>query len=120
MPVTELLRSPSLVENRPLAPGNLPIHYSPRTPVVLRRDLPSETPTQRAALLTFRSTDDDAHFATTVVLGKGELAAAGRELFAVLRELDAAGYDMIVVDECEEEGLGRAIMDRLRRAAGNA
>ncbi len=46
------------------------------------------------------------------------LKAYARRLFAVLRELDAQGVDVIIVEKLEERGLGRAIMDRLRRAAG--
>ncbi len=45
------------------------------------------------------------------------LRAYARRLFAVLRELDAQGVDVIVVEKLEERGLGRAIMDRLRRAS---
>ncbi|MDY6835576.1 MAG: L-threonylcarbamoyladenylate synthase [Chloroflexota bacterium] len=39
-------------------------------------------------------------------------------LFSTLRELDAKGVDVILVEEVNEEGIGIAIMDRLRRAAG--
>jgi len=45
------------------------------------------------------------------------LKAYARRLFAVLRELDAQGVDVIIVEKIEERGLGRAIMDRLRRAS---
>ncbi len=45
------------------------------------------------------------------------LRAYARRLFAVLRELDAQGVEVIVVEKLEERGLGRAIMDRLRRAS---
>jgi L-threonylcarbamoyladenylate synthase len=40
-----------------------------------------------------------------------------RELFGTLRELDARGVDAIFVEAIAEEGLGRTVMDRLRRAA---
>ncbi|MEC7597454.1 MAG: Sua5 family C-terminal domain-containing protein [Planctomycetota bacterium] len=40
-----------------------------------------------------------------------------RRLFATLRELDQLDLDLIVIDTCEEEGMGRAIMDRIRRAS---
>jgi L-threonylcarbamoyladenylate synthase len=40
-----------------------------------------------------------------------------RELFGTLRELDSRGRDAIFVEAIAEEGLGRTIMDRLRRAA---
>jgi L-threonylcarbamoyladenylate synthase len=38
-------------------------------------------------------------------------------LFAALRRLDALGLRRIDAEPCDEEGLGRAIMDRLRRCA---
>ena len=45
------------------------------------------------------------------------LDAYARELFGALRDLDAAGVEVILVEAVPEEGLGRTIMDRLRRAA---
>jgi L-threonylcarbamoyladenylate synthase len=45
-------------------------------------------------------------------------ATIAARLFAQLRELDDAGLDAIVVEGIAERGLGRAVMDRLRRAAG--
>jgi L-threonylcarbamoyladenylate synthase len=47
--------------------------------------------------------------------GHPTTAAAG--LFAALRRLDTAGLDAIVAEPCPEDGLGHAIMDRLRRSA---
>jgi L-threonylcarbamoyladenylate synthase len=35
----------------------------------------------------------------------------------VLRELDASDCDVIIAEEFPDQGLGRAINDRLRRAA---
>lgn len=46
-----------------------------------------------------------------------DLSEYAQRLFAALRELDAQGVDVIVVERIEERGLGRAIMDRLRRAS---
>lgn len=46
-----------------------------------------------------------------------EPEAWGRALFALLRDLDAEGYDDIVVEAIPERGVGAAVMDRLRRAA---
>jgi len=40
-----------------------------------------------------------------------------RYLFRTLRELDALGLDVIIVEGVPEEGLGATIMDRLRRAS---
>ena len=53
------------------------------------------------------------------VMGRSDdPATIAARLFAQLRELDDAGLDAIVVEGIPERGLGRAVMDRLRRATG--
>lgn len=42
----------------------------------------------------------------------------GRALFALLRELDDLKVDHIVVEPIDEVGMGAAVMDRMRKAAG--
>ncbi|MDQ6622263.1 MAG: L-threonylcarbamoyladenylate synthase [Verrucomicrobiota bacterium] len=92
----------SLGEN-PEAPGQLPNHYAPRTPLVLTKDL-----------ATFRA---EGKRIGKLKLNSADLRDAAANLFGQLRELDAGGFDLIVAEEVPEIGLGRAIMDRLRRAA---
>ncbi|AEH25505.1 L-threonylcarbamoyladenylate synthase [Pyrococcus yayanosii] len=41
-----------------------------------------------------------------------------RNLFRALREMDKRGVDVIVAEGVEEKGLGLAVMNRLRKAAG--
>jgi L-threonylcarbamoyladenylate synthase len=47
----------------------------------------------------------------------GDLAEAAANLFAMLRRLDRPPFNVIAVMPIPEQGLGRAINDRLRRAA---
>jgi L-threonylcarbamoyladenylate synthase len=47
----------------------------------------------------------------------GDLAEAARHLFATMRAMDAEGYDCIVTELMPNQGIGRAINDRLNRAA---
>jgi L-threonylcarbamoyladenylate synthase len=47
----------------------------------------------------------------------GDLAEAAANLFAMLRRLDRPPFTGIAVMPIPEHGLGRAINDRLRRAA---
>jgi len=47
----------------------------------------------------------------------GDLLEAAARLFDCLHQLDAMGADRIAVSPVPERGLGRAINDRLRRAA---
>ena len=48
----------------------------------------------------------------------GDLAEAAANLFTLLRQLDRPEFTGIAVMPIPERGLGRAINDRLRRAAG--
>jgi L-threonylcarbamoyladenylate synthase len=47
----------------------------------------------------------------------GDWLTAAQNLFRQMRELDEAGLEVIYARRVPEEGLGRAIMDRLRRAS---
>ena len=48
-----------------------------------------------------------------------DLAAVAHDLYDALRRLDALAADLIVVELTGAEGLGRAIDDRLTRAASS-
>lgn len=50
-------------------------------------------------------------------LGQSDVEVA-RNVFRALRELDKAGVDVIIAEGIEERGLGIAVMNRLRKAAG--
>ena len=98
-------------------PGALPWHYAPRTPLRLReRD---ERPAPRAGLLCFGEPPRDARAYARVenLSPAGNLREAAAGLFAALHRLDAAGLDEIHATPVPESGLGRAINERLRKAA---
>ena len=101
----------------PAAPGMLAAHYAPRTPLELGDidALLERGAGRRVAVLAF-DRPRPAH-ACRVLSPSGDLAEAARRLFSSLRELDAAGAELIVAECVPETGLGRAINDRLRRAA---
>lgn len=103
---------------RPEAPGQLPSHYAPKTPLILVEDADafSPAPGKRHGLLSW--TSDGAGFADVRRLSEcQDLIQAAANLFRYLRELDNLGLDLIVAEELPEQGLGGAINDRLRRAA---
>jgi L-threonylcarbamoyladenylate synthase len=104
----------------PTAPGQLPRHYAPRTPLVIVTDAAAIPPTKRAgaALLSCGPTADTAGFAEVAALSPdGSLEIAAAALFEKLRALDDARFRCVYAIAVPEIGLGRAIMDRLRRAA---
>ncbi len=106
-------------ENEPQrSPGRLLRHYATRTPLVIADLEESPASTARAGLLTLAAKSDDEHYAAIETLSPaGDLAEAAANLFAAMRRLDARGLDLIVARLVPEVGLGRAINDRLQRAA---
>jgi L-threonylcarbamoyladenylate synthase len=107
-------------EDRPSAPGMLPRHYAPRTPIVLHwdeKDLDLHK-NKNIGLLAFQEPKNHVRFHSVEVLSrKGDMREAAANLFAAIRRLDAMNLDLILAEPVPEIGLGRAIMDRLRRAS---
>ena len=91
------------------APGQLASHYAPRGLVRLGAAAPA--PGER--LLGFGPVAG----ATLNLSPSGDLVEAAANLFHHLHALDAAGAGPIAVSPIPDHGLGRAINDRLRRAA---
>jgi L-threonylcarbamoyladenylate synthase len=105
----------------PRAPGRLPRHYAPRTPLVLCSDVSGVPQGQRVGLLCLQRPPDAGRFAAVEALSEaGDLTQAAGNLFAALRRLDALGLDVIVAQPVPAKGLGAAIMDRLRKASSPA
>jgi L-threonylcarbamoyladenylate synthase len=103
--------------NAPPAPGMLSAHYAPRTALAFEAPDPrlARERGRKLAVLSFQT--PRAAFASEVLSPSGDLREAARNLFAALRRLDRSGAELIVAEPVPEEGLGRAINDRLRRAA---
>jgi len=117
------------------APGQLPSHYAPKTPLRLIDDAKSLSPeeNQRVALLAWNPiSSSNGNFAVAAAAGSRhslkfvavrqlsesqDLREAAANLFRYLRELDALNADLIVAERVPDYGLGAAINDRLRRAA---
>ncbi|RMG51791.1 MAG: threonylcarbamoyl-AMP synthase [Acidobacteria bacterium] len=106
--------------DEPQSPGQLPRHYSPRTPIrILKAEEPTIEPGKNIGLLAFRKPDRIGPFTRVEVLSeKGDLREAAARFFSCLHRLDKAGLDIIYVEPVPEVGLGRAIMNRLMKAAG--
>ena len=101
------------VEDAPRSPGQLSSHYAPGIPVRLN----VSEPHPGEALLAFGA-EAPPGFAQVLNLSRtGDLAEAAANLFAMLRHLDRPEFSGIAVMPIPEVGLGRAINDRLRRAA---
>ncbi|MCT6819638.1 L-threonylcarbamoyladenylate synthase [Bombella apis] len=103
----------------PNAPGQLSSHYAPSLPV--RLDATHAQPDE--AFLTFGDTQAEtvSSSLTLNLSPDGNVEEAARRLFASLRQLDQSasrqGLAGIAVAPLPDAGLGRALKDRLKRAA---
>ena len=105
-----------------VAPGQLPRHYATRTPVTIlaaQGARPVVRRHERTGLLAMSAPShvDERFCAIEVLSASGDLREAARNLFAALRRLDALRLDRLYAEPCDEQGLGLAVMDRLRRCA---
>lgn len=98
------------VGNLPTAPGQLASHYAPEA--ALRLD--AAEPQDGEFLLGFGPRARDAALNLSPA---GDLVEAATNLFEYLRRADAMSTGRIAVSPIPEKGLGRAINDRLARAA---
>ena len=104
--------------DRPTAPGQCPRHYAPRTPMILCENTADLPVVSRAGLVTVdRPSAADQFDAVEVLSASGDLREAATNLFAALHRLDAMELDVVVAVKAPDAGLGRAINDRLQRAA---
>jgi L-threonylcarbamoyladenylate synthase len=108
------------------APGRLASHYAPATPLELitAGELPQRLAAQGAPRVRIATI---AHSPGAVAAAEAAGAAVtampanaaeyGRMLYATLRELDAAGHDLIIVEAPPAAPEWLAVHDRLTRAA---
>ena len=104
--------------NQPATSGQLLSHYATDSPLFLDADL-SNIPSEKSLiyLIRFKSYHPDFPLSQQRLLSpSGSMDEAARNLFTILRELDAINPPFIYVEKVPEEGLGIAINDRLTRA----
>jgi len=92
------------------SPGRLTRHYAPNAPMRLE----ATAPAAGEAWLSFGPSGSGPFNLSPT----GDLAEAAANLFAYLRAADRTGPAGIAVAPIPDEGLGEAINDRLKRAAG--
>ncbi|UBM59411.1 threonylcarbamoyl-AMP synthase [Marinilongibacter aquaticus] len=107
-------------DSNPAAPGMLKSHYSPNKKMHLIDGSSKFHFRERVGILSFCETWSEIGTQNQFILSpKGDLNEAAQHLFAGLRYLDEQDIDDIYLELVPEKGLGRAINDRLRRAAAH-
>ena len=105
------------------SPGMLARHYAPNTPLRIvsaeevAGHLAANSDARIAVLLGAPLSGVDRAAALEVLSPSGDLRECAASFFAALRRLDTARPDLILATGFPNHGLGRALNDRLRRAA---
>ena len=97
----------------PKSPGLKHKHYSPAAVVKIVEDITVATPGEGTAFigLSRNGSGFDKHFIAR------DAAAYAHHLFEFFRECDREGIRTIYCESVPEEGIGAALMDRIRRAS---
>lgn len=114
----------------PLSPGVKYRHYSPSAQAILvtgkrvaenirRLAACHGQKGKKVAVMACDESRDNYPGVIFLALGsKANLQVAAARIYHLLRQADAMGCDVILIEELPREHLGRAIMDRLQKAAG--
>jgi L-threonylcarbamoyladenylate synthase len=112
-PTEELPASQKIV-----VPGQAASHYAPSKLVHLFDPLAVTPQSEDAALICWGPIHHTANFSVVRSLSETrDLRIAAQRLFGLLREMDQLNVQRIFIEPVPEFGLGKAIMNRVRRAA---
>ncbi len=103
----------------PKSPGMLKSHYAPRKRLVLTDafDITDDELSRVGVIAWDKKVVGVPDHHQIVLSENGSLKEAAKHLFAAMRTLDETDVDYIIAVRVPDVGLGRAINDRLKRAA---
>ena len=105
--------------SNPAAPGMLKSHYSPGRELILgniEENLRSRDPAE-TGIISFSTHYNVPQENLFVLSENGDVTEAAKNLFRALRAMDRPHIHGVLAELVPDQGLGRAINDRLRRAA---
>lgn len=116
----------------PKAPGMKYTHYAPQAPVCIvegsmadmvtcinRLKKEKEDMGLKVGIMATDETKDQYQGGVILSMGsRKNVASIGTNLFAVLRQFDEEGVDIILAESVEQKSLGHAVMNRMIKAAG--
>ncbi|MDO5717779.1 MAG: L-threonylcarbamoyladenylate synthase [Tissierellia bacterium] len=133
--IPDIIYDDALIEDdqRPRSPGQKYKHYAPIADLYvystklddkigrMQSDVEKyKSENKNVGILTFN--ENMPYFNADVMLNVGskyDIREMARVLFSKLRDFDRMGVDIILAEGVEEKGLGFAIMNRLKKSAGN-
>ncbi len=104
----------------PKVPGQLKSHYAPKKPLFIGEinGLIEKNKEKKLAIICFGEENFSKQDSIIFNLSKTkDIREAAINLFKFLRLADESNADVVLCEKLPEEGLGRAINDRLKRAA---
>jgi L-threonylcarbamoyladenylate synthase len=103
--------------SNPKSPGQLISHYAPGKKLVIGKieNLLQQYPAHCSGILTFQQDFNSPY--QFILSPSGNLEEAAYHLFEALRSFDTMDIEVILAELVPDTGIGRAINDRLRRAA---
>ncbi len=108
--------SPEKNVNKVLASGMMLSHYSPDKPIyILNANL--DIPREKAGFISFTGRDAEGYKMVIKVSTNRDIREYAANLFESIHMLEESDVEYIVAEPVEEEGIGMAIMDRLRKAS---
>ena len=109
----------SLSHASPTAPGQLKSHYATSKPLLIGdvEQLINAFKGKKIGLLMFQQSAGFAVEKEILLSPSGSLEEAAAGLFRAMRLLDQSDLDVIIAERFPNTGIGRAINDRLERAA---
>jgi len=107
-----------LISDNIIAPGMMKRHYATSHPLVFENDLDKSKITEHTYALRFNTYADYLPKENQFLLSaNADLNEAAAHLFSTMRKMDAMEIDLIVAEKFPSVSIGRAINDRLERAA---
>lgn len=106
--------------SNPKAPGMLKSHYAPNKRLIIGdvKQLVVANQHHNTGIITFSEKLINFDPSKQIILSpQGSLDEAASQLFAALRRMDEIDVDLIITEKFPDEGLGKAINDRLKRAS---
>ncbi|PWE00212.1 L-threonylcarbamoyladenylate synthase [Marinilabilia rubra] len=105
-------------EHKLHSPGLIKSHYSPQKPLFIGEIDLKETDLSNAGLIAWGQPEYASKFSKVEYLSVDQrMEEAAINLFSALHNMESSDVEFIVADPVPEEGIGIAIMDRMRKAA---
>lgn len=105
--------------SNPTAPGMLKSHYAPHIPVIITpiEDYINNHPNKKIGVISFFKNHSSENVNCFCLSKDANMNEAAQNLFTALRHFDDTDVEVIITEKLPDSFLGRAINDRLNRAA---